>query len=187
MGTLEQHDDGYLYMLTVDGTQCQIQEIRPWSEIWFSHKFNGPGLNYEIGILIHKPHLIWVRGPTPPGQFNDATVFKQALMQRLPVGRKALADDGYEQEDLKDHCITKNGLDPPEIVDFKNRALSRHEKFNGILKKFGVLKQVFRHRDVLLLHEDCFKAACVVAMYELELGQEEHEFSRGLFLFDPVP
>ena len=39
-------------LISIDGTDCQIQEPTPFSPKWFSHKFNGPGIRYEVGILI---------------------------------------------------------------------------------------------------------------------------------------
>jgi hypothetical protein len=48
----------------VDGIDCRIREPRkiPSTE-WFSQKFNGPGLTYELGIAIHQQKLVWIRGP----------------------------------------------------------------------------------------------------------------------------
>lgn len=164
-------------MITVDGTHCNIEEPSPWSPIWFSHKSNAAAVNYELGILIHKPQIVWVRGPTPPGLFQDATVFKQALMDRLPTGRKAIGDDGYKQEDLFDHISTENDMDPREVAEFKANALSRHEKVNGLLKNFRCFVEAFRHDHGL--HECCFKACCAIINKELKNG--------SISLFDPYP
>lgn len=83
MGSWDEVEEGLTFMLSVDGTHCPQEEPRPWSKIWSSHKLGGKaGLNYEIGLLIHKPKLVWVRGPTPPGLYNDITVFKQELMKK---------------------------------------------------------------------------------------------------------
>ncbi|CAB9527100.1 hypothetical protein SEMRO_1942_G306740.1 [Seminavis robusta] len=47
MLTWEEADDGMIFFLTVDGTHCPIEEPRPFSKIWSSHKFGGDAaLNY---------------------------------------------------------------------------------------------------------------------------------------------
>eukprot|EP00171_Calliarthron_tuberculosum_P023094 IDg23094t1 len=38
--------------VSVDGTDCQIAEPRPFNRGWYSHKFKGPGVRYEVGIVI---------------------------------------------------------------------------------------------------------------------------------------
>ncbi len=35
---------------SVDGSDFRIHEKRLFGLKWFSHKFKGPGLNYEVGI-----------------------------------------------------------------------------------------------------------------------------------------
>ena len=36
--------------ISLDGTDFRIQEPTPFDPKWFSHKFKGPGLRYEIGV-----------------------------------------------------------------------------------------------------------------------------------------
>ena len=132
MGTLEENDERFIYFISVDGTHCPMNEPRPFSSEWSSYKFGGkPAANYELGILIHKPKLVWVYGPTKPGKYNDLMVFRQKLLHELVnklPGRKAIADSIYAAEE--DVVSTKNDLDPTEIRHFKNRVASRHEIFN---------------------------------------------------------
>ena len=40
------------FYISVDGTDCRIYEPEPFDTKWYSHKFNGPGLRYEIGVCI---------------------------------------------------------------------------------------------------------------------------------------
>jgi hypothetical protein len=48
-----EHNDGIIFFMSVDGTHCPIEEPHPFSKKWSSHKFGGkPGLNYEIGLKI---------------------------------------------------------------------------------------------------------------------------------------
>ena len=42
--------DGFklVFVLSVDGTDCPIEEPRPFDKAWFSQKFKGPGVKYEV-------------------------------------------------------------------------------------------------------------------------------------------
>lgn len=45
----------------VDGTDCTIREPTVFNKKrWYSHKFNGPGVRYEIGLSILSGSFIWV-------------------------------------------------------------------------------------------------------------------------------
>lgn len=71
-------DTGERALITVDGTDCPIQEPFPWRDgvncKFFSHKFNGAGLKYEIGVSIKSGDIVWYNGPFPAGM-NDLQVF----------------------------------------------------------------------------------------------------------------
>jgi hypothetical protein len=179
MGTLEENDEGVIWMLSVDGTHCPITEPRPFSSEWSSHKLGGKsGVNYEIGLLIHKPKLVWVEGYTRPGKENDLMVFRRKLLPAIAAlgrGRKIIADGIYGAE--PDYASIKNTFDPQEIQHFKNRVCSRHENFNGLLKNFHCLTKKFHHG--LDLHKICFRAVCCLVMFQMESG--------GASLLDPYP
>eukprot|EP00978_Attheya_sp_CCMP212_P018690 scaffold51646_cov47-Attheya_sp.AAC.2 len=130
---------------SIDGTQCPIWEPRPWSPvIWSSFKFGGkPGVNYEIMLRLNKPELVWLFGPTPPGNYNDCSVFKLKLMKKFPYWKRAVGDDGYRG--LSEFITLRNEFDPPELREFKERAMARHESFNQRLKKWDCLTKMFRH------------------------------------------
>ena len=179
MGNLEDADDGLVFMLSIDATHCPIWEQRPFSTKWSSHKLGGkPGVNYELGITIYNPRLVWVNGPTPAGAYNDITVFRNMLMgvmrEKLP-GRRLIGDAGYSGEPAI--ISTKNEFDPQELSEFKNRVMARHESFNQRLKCFQVLTKPFRHG--VRVHGICFRAVCVHVIFQMENGI-------GL-LFDPYP
>ena len=81
----EDTDDGMIFFMSIDGTHCPINEPRPFSTIWSSHKFGGSAaVNYEIGLSISRAKLIWLYGPTPPGAFNDLDVARQELIPAIP-------------------------------------------------------------------------------------------------------
>ena len=84
MLTFTESDDGFIYFMTVDGTHCPIQEPRPFSKIWSSHKFGGDaGVNYEVGLSINKDKLIWLYGPIPAGLKNDLSVAREKLIPKV--------------------------------------------------------------------------------------------------------
>jgi hypothetical protein len=192
MLTFEQADDGLVFFMTVDGTHCPIREPRPFSTIWSSHKQGGKaGLNYEVGLSIHKEKLVWVHGPTPPGLHNDLDVAREALIPALrafnkdhpqPINRRILADGIYAAKSVADIISTKNEFDPREIEEFKDRATARQEYFNNNLKKWKVLSTEFRHDrkgDFLLYHRECFHCVAAICCYQIDNGSYS--------LFDPYP
>ena len=178
MGTLAENDRGLIFMMTIDGTCCKIEEPRPFTTEHSCHKFGGkPGVNYELGIAIHTDKLIWCYGPTRPGRYNDLQVYRLALkqeMQALP-GRRIIADGGYGGEE--DVISLKNDLDPREVAKFKDRAMARQEKFNGLLKNFNILRMAFRHGREN--HVVAFEACCCLVQFQIDNG--------SVALFDSYP
>lgn len=168
-------------MISVDGTHCRVEEPRPFSTEWSSHKYGGkPAVNYELGILNHKPKLVWCKGSTKPGKQTDLGVFEEELGPALvELGKRAFGDGIYASYTAA--ISSKNEFDPSDIAKFKNRSLSRHEKFNGLLKNFGVLHGVFRHKhgDLLIQHRKHFLA--VVVLVQTQLNND------GFTLWDPYP
>jgi hypothetical protein len=177
-------DIGLHFLYTVDGTHCPIEEPFPFSTIWSSHKLGGkPGVSYEIALCIYTSRLLWLHGPTPPGKQNDIRVFKEKFMGEIQQymdsvgGRiiKGLGDKGYRG--ASKYLSTHNNFDPPEIVEFKDRAMARQETYNQRLKVFKVLTEVFRHP--LDFHPTCMEAVNALTVYQLENG--------STLLFDPYP
>ena len=64
------------HKVSIDGTDCSINEPTPFDTKWYSHKLKGPGLHYEVGICIVSGHIVWVSGPHECGSNPD---FKIAL------------------------------------------------------------------------------------------------------------
>ncbi|CAB9512025.1 hypothetical protein SEMRO_514_G158140.1 [Seminavis robusta] len=184
IGTLADNDEGLVFLMSIDGIHCPIEEPRPWSKKWSSHKFGGkPAVNYEFGVLPHKPKLAWVHEPTPPGAMNDLSVFRSKLKGEMPEGRRLIADSIYSAE--PEYISTKNDLDPQPISKFKDRVLSRHENYNQRVKCFGIMKLKFRHRgfaateDWQQRHQQAMHAVCVLVQLQLNNGTQT--------LLDPYP
>ncbi|CAB9519197.1 hypothetical protein SEMRO_996_G229350.1 [Seminavis robusta] len=176
----EQADEGFIFFMTVDGTHCRIEEPRPFSKDWSSHKFGGKAaLNYEVGLSIHKAKLVWLYGPTPPGKHNDLEVARLKLFPTMRVyneqhskepGLRILADGIFQVKAEEDIVSTNNEFDPKELSKFKDRAQSRQEEFNNLLKKWKVLDTVFRYEqgtDFQDQHKACFEAVTAIVCYSL--------------------
>jgi hypothetical protein len=131
---------------------CSVPEPRPFSTDNFSHKFNGPGIRYEVALSIYSAEIISINGPFQPGVHNDLEIFRMGLKQKLDEhNHRALADNGYCAED-PGTCVTKNGFrigrDREEVEKFikmMNRILARHENINARLKVFKCLTSSYRH------------------------------------------
>jgi hypothetical protein len=137
-------EDVLIFLLSIDGTCCPIEEPCPFSMKWSSHKLGGKsGINYVIGLKIHESKLLWVSGPSPLGRLNNLQVFCQGLKDKIPAGKHVIGDDGYTEE--PDFISIKNEFDPREIAEFKERVLSHHESFNKHLEIFRCLMAKFHH------------------------------------------
>ena len=75
------NDNGSRCKITVDGTDFRIREPHPFNkERWFSKKFKGPGVRYEVGICIQTGWIVWLNGPFPCGEFPDLKIAKMELV-----------------------------------------------------------------------------------------------------------
>jgi hypothetical protein len=121
MGQWEDVDKGYVFMLSVDGTHCQINEPFPFSKGWSSYKLgSNAAVYYKLGMKINKPQLVWVRGPTQSGKEKDIMVFRQALMHAIPANTRSIHDAGYAGEPDKISILSK--LDSIVLAEFKRRV-----------------------------------------------------------------
>ena len=90
--------------MSVDCTDVAIQEIWPYvvniNNDWWSEKLDGPGLRYEVALVIKTGHIAWINGPFPCGLFNDMKIFsKCGLKDELDENERVEADDGYKSYD----------------------------------------------------------------------------------------
>ena len=104
----------------VDGMHCPAKELNLWSDrILFSSKKYGKksAMNYEIGLALWTKNICWTYGPTPPGVKNDLVVFCEKLREKIPPGKKVVADGIYRPEAGLDGPIScKNEFNPPVSV-----------------------------------------------------------------------
>jgi hypothetical protein len=150
----------HIHFLSLDGTDFKIMEPSEFDPKWWSYNFNGPGLRYEKAIGIRTRDIVWAHGGVPCGEWPDLRLARNAFIDRLLPGEKAIADGGY-----RDH----------HYFDFTNGAqqrkpiLARHETVNGRIKLFRCMKERFRH--ALYLHPRFFHAIVNLTQIMIDNGE----------------
>ena len=130
--------------ISVDCTDCPIFEPWPFDRKWFSQKFNGPALKYEVAVCIKTGFIVWINGPFKGSQ-KDPQIFEIGLSKELAPDEAVEADGVYN---LKEGVGAKQLKRPAVGWDSKERkqkagARSRNENINGKLKIFNVLTTFF--------------------------------------------
>lgn len=148
--------------VTLDGTDCRIQEPQPFNVKWFSHKFKAAGVRYEIGISIVEGDIVWASGGFPCGEWPDIKIAKD-LYVKVAKNEVTLADKGYRLQ---------NVFKKPSNAS-ERRLLARHETLNGRLKEFAALGQRFRHE--LKKHPMVFHAVVNVIQVSIVNGEKLFE------------
>ena len=93
-------DVGNDCFVTNDGVDCLTVGTGPGiNKSFFTHNFNKSGLRYEVAVCIRTGWIVWIHGPSPPGDRNDLTIFRDGLKHLLRPGERVEADDGYIAED----------------------------------------------------------------------------------------
>lgn len=113
-------------------------ETKPFNEKFYSHKFNGPGLRYEVGLNIRTGHIVWTNGGYPCGDYSDLTVARQAYVFLVNDNERTLSDKGYRGSP---YFILPN----QQNAEVHKRIMASHETVNKRLKTFRILKKPFHH------------------------------------------
>ena len=152
--------------LVVDGTDYRIFEPRAlgFNPGWFSHKFRGPGVRWEVATCINTGWIVWIHGPFPCGTYSDLRIYRMALKTHLLPGERVVADGTYKDPTV----ILKQQARNPEHAREMALARSRHEIVNGRFKDFGALSQVFRHDRNK--HRFVFTPIAVITQLEIMTG-----------------
>ena len=138
--------------------------------MWYSHKFNGPGLRYEVAISIQGGDIVWINGPFPCGSWPDIKIFRERLMHALPQGEKAEADMGYRGEPTKIDLPEENIFGSNIQREAKALVRSRHETCNRRFKQWNSLSLVFRHN--LKKHKTVFDSVAVLTQISIDYGNK---------------
>ena len=164
------------FAVTVDGTDFRIWETKhptlPKDKKIYSKKFNHGAVKYEIVLSVYQSKCVMIsrqfKGATHDIEMTRVEGGLKTKMNATP-GKLAIADRGYVTDKIDERFYsTPNGLDPPELQNFKSRGRLRHETFNGRLKKYGSLEQTFKHG--IKKHQYALEAICVTVQYQMDNG-----------------
>ena len=169
-------DNGSTCKISLDGTDCPIQEPKEFSARWYSHKFKGPGLRYEVGLCIQTGWVVWKNGPYPCGAYPDVKIARDLLVPSMRRGEKYIADRGYR--DGQTFASTPTGYSN-DLERMKSKVRARHEHINSRIKRFSILSTRFRagldkhwivfHSIVNMLQIDIQIGNC---LYQIEYNDE---------------
>ena len=164
-------DDGgdEVFLLSVDGVHFNINEVRTEPDArWCSHKHKSAGLVYELAISIYKSNIVWIKGPFMAAKHDKTIFMKEGLYDKMPAGKKAIADRAYKGKKGRDKLAIRNPRDSDCVKEFKKRVRARHENLNARLKSFAILDNRFRHG--YKKHKTVLEAVCVCVQYDIEDG-----------------
>lgn len=150
-------------MVTVDGAHFAINEPKPFDERWYSHKYKGAGLSYELAVCIQTGHIVWINGPFP-ASWHDLDIFHNDLRWQLEEWEMVEADNGYSGDSTKCKPRFELGVSRMQYRS-KSDARAAGECINGRFKNFGCLNQVWRH--TLSFHSMAFRACAVITELSL--------------------
>jgi hypothetical protein len=155
--------------MTLDGTDFPINEPWPFNTQWFSHKLNGPGLRYEIGVSIQTGWIVWANGPFPAA-WSDSKIAKSCVYHKLAPGEKMVVDGGY-----RDGFFRFEGPTGQLTLykKMKSNARARHETVNSRIRRWRALTDIFRH-NVGTRHAQVFYA--ILNITQLQILFEEPLF-----------
>ena len=153
-------------LICIDGTDVPINEPGDRSSIWWSHKFNGPGLRYKVATCIATSDIVWFCGPFPCN-YNNRNIFDLFLSKKLIPGEGVKANSGYSgRPQVFMPGVAKNSVQRKE----KSWICGRHENMNGRLKVFGVMKQ-WENSDVAL-HGVYARCVAIIVQLSFNLGEK---------------
>ena len=165
------HDVGNDCLMTIDGTNFRIPQkgAATKGNAFAYHKYAGKSaLRYKLGVNILAGNLVWIQGPYPAGKYSDIVIFNKVLTFFLEPGERVEANKGYRGYPDKIKCPA-NDPNPAENRAMQGKARARHEMFNGRLKNWGILSQVYRNH--IMSHGDVFRACAVVTQLTIENGE----------------
>jgi hypothetical protein len=130
--------------VSVDGTDFEIREPQPFDRQWYSHKFKGPGVRYEVVVAIATGWIVRINGPFACGGFLDLRVanLPGGLIDDLDDDEMFVADRGYAAGCL--FSVTPNGLNNAQ-QRLQKDIRARHENVNAKFKEWSSLANCFRH------------------------------------------
>ena len=156
--------------VTVDGTDFLTVEYQPFNPGRKSHKFNGPGLRYEVAISISNCYIVHINGPFLCGEWPDIRIARSWLHSRLRPNEYYLADKGYRCGNGP--AMMRNSLPPHRRATFDS-LMARHETINRRFKEFAILGSRYRHEEEK--HGEIFRCVAVLVQIDIEFGNLSFE------------
>ena len=153
-------------LVTVDGTDFWIYELKPFAKDFYSHKFAKAGLCYEVGVCIQTGLIVWIYGPFVVGKYNDITIFRSKMIYELLDWEMGEADQGYVGHPNK-ICVKYELGDSENQFEAKARARARGEMINGRFKNFCILMDRYRHK--ISIHSNVIHAVAVLMQISLTI------------------
>ena len=155
---------------------------------WWSHKFNGPGVGFEVVCNpTDKGLMLWASGPHPAGT-HDLTPFRggkkkeqhlwkeTALYHNLPDTLRLVGDSAYAGQ--FDKVTTTMDAHSAETKELFARMKSMQETCFKRIKDYKVLRESFRHgkntKDKLKKVGMSFDA--VVVLVQLDIATDHPLF-----------
>jgi hypothetical protein len=160
--------------LTLDCTDCKINEPFPFSTKWLSVKFRGPGMKYEVAIAIYSNNICWGNGPFH-GSRNESRIFREGLGLEIPGDEPVEVDAGPGG----DQRLMKPLAGATSIArKQKSKYRGRQETVFSRMKQFNVLDTHFHHTSTeeglyMLKHQRCFDAVLVITQLKLMIGGDK--------------
>lgn len=170
-------DNGSICKVSVDGTDFRIYNRPTFAENkrYFSHKFKGPGLRYEVSLSIQRGDIVRIFGPFPCGDYPDINIFRMGLKKMLTFGKERVeADEGYRDYEYVDGPQEHGGGGAAQIK-LKSRVRGRHETVNRRFKQWGILRQQYRHH--LRKHGDIFNSIATITQLDIKSGNILYQVS----------
>ena len=96
---------------------------------WYSHKFNLPGVNYEVCIHLWENRCVWAK-TLVKASVHDLTAFRDELKAMIPAGKRVIAYSGYYLfRDGENKIVAfPNSMDSEAVREFKNAARARRHQ-----------------------------------------------------------
>ena len=138
---------------------------------WFTPKFCGPGLRYEVGVFIATGHIVWLQGPYPCGDWPDVRIARSCLHFWLLPWEKYVSDGLYKL--CRGYAMTPVRRERSHMDYVRGVVRARHESVNRRFKIFKILSHKYCHP--IETHGDVFRSVSNIVQILLENGMPMYD------------
>ena len=153
------------YLYVIDRIHFWICNLFPFSKKYYSHKFEGPVLTYEITLGICSRDIVWAHGGYLEGKYPDykmaCTAFVYILDREL--NNHVIADAKYCHLPFFISPKKNNYL---EGDLYARHVLARHENVNTRVQRFKILHDCYIGN--LKFYPTIFQAIVNVCQVEID-------------------